>query len=172
MFFGTLTAIGHGIALPLLMLVFGEQIDIFIYQEQSSLAASCLNVSRNCMEEFTLMPDQFQCFNESENFNLTAFMMDPARLTLDESVRIIFGDTARCLTDGEFKDEVIIFSIYFVVIAVVAFVFGYLEISFYQMACERQVRKIRLEFYRAILRQNIGWFDSNPSGELASRLNE
>ena len=42
----------------------------------------------------------------------------------------------------------------------------------YQLAAERQVYKIRLLFYQAILRQNIGWFDSNPSGELSSRLTE
>ena len=169
MIVGTITAIGHGIALPLLMLVFGEQIDVFIYQEQSSLAATCLNVSRSCSEPFMLQtPTQFLCFSESGvDFNQT---IPPE--TLDESVRLIFGDSARCLTDGEFTDEIVIFSIYFVAIAVVAFVFGYLEITFFQMACERQVRKIRLEFYRAVLKQNIGWFDNNPSGELASRLNE
>ena len=43
---------------------------------------------------------------------------------------------------------------------------------FYQTACERQLYKIRLNYYRAILRQDIGWFDGNPSGELASRLSE
>ena len=170
MVIGTFTAIGHGVALPLLMLVFGEQIDVFIYQEQSSLIATCLNVSRNCFDPFMLVPVQLPCFNQSENFNVTNFIN--SSLTLDESVRFIFGDSARCLTDSEFTDEIVIFSIYFVAIAVVAFVFGYLEITFFQMACERQVRKIRLEFYRAVLKQNIGWFDNNPSGELASRLNE
>ena len=29
-----------------------------------------------------------------------------------------------------------------------------------------------LYYYRAILRQDIGWFDGNPSGELASRLSK
>ena len=83
-----------------------------------------------------------------------------------------FGEAAECVTDDEFIDQVVLYCIYFVAIAVAVFIFAYIEISFYQMACERQVRKIRLHFYRSVLHQNIGWFDSNPSGELASRLNE
>uniref|UniRef100_A0A1X7TB27 ABC transmembrane type-1 domain-containing protein n=1 Tax=Amphimedon queenslandica TaxID=400682 RepID=A0A1X7TB27_AMPQE len=41
-----------------------------------------------------------------------------------------------------------------------------------QLACERQVYKIRLAYYRAVLHQDIGWFDLNASGELTSRLND
>ena len=52
------------------------------------------------------------------------------------------------------------------------FLASYIQVFFYQTACERQLYKIRLYYYRAILRQDIGWFDSNPSGELASRLSE
>lgn len=166
MFLGTLTAIGHGISLPLLMLVFGELIDFFIYQEQSASLAACLNVSRSCGNVFQSNTTfQLPC---KDDFNSSGFV----GLSLSESVRAVFGDSARCLTDDEFTDQVVIYCVYFVIIAVVVFVFAYIQISFFQMACERQVRKIRLEFYRAILKQNIGWFDSNPSGELASRLNE
>lgn len=40
------------------------------------------------------------------------------------------------------------------------------------VASERQVLKIRREFFKAILRQDMAWFDSNPSGELTTRLSE
>ena len=60
----------------------------------------------------------------------------------------------------------------FVGIGLGVLLLGYIQITLYQIADERQVHKIRLLFYRAVLRQNIGWFDSNPSGELASRLSE
>ena len=162
---GSITAIGHGISLPLLMLVFGELINIFIYQEQSSSVASCLNVSRDCDAPYAIMPNssfQPSCVNQSS----------VEGLTLEQIVEGVFGSSAKCLTDGEFTDEAQLFSIYFVIIAVAVFFFAYIQISFFQTACERQVRKIRLLFYQAVLRQNIAWFDSNPSGELASRLNE
>ena len=164
MFFGTFTAIGHGIALPLLMLVFGDLINVFIYQEQTTEVASCLNVSREeCSGVFAGNTNVALSCGNSSLF---------VGATLEQALDRLFGSSARCLTDDQFTDEVHLFSIYFVIIAAVVFLFGYIQISFFQMACERQVRKMRLLFYRAILGQNIGWFDNNPSGELASRLNE
>ena len=56
-------------------------------------------------------------------------------------------------------------------IAAAVLIISYFQISFIQIACERQVKKIRLLFYKSVLRQNIGWFDTTASGELASRLN-
>ena len=169
---GSAMAIIHGSALPLLMLVFGELINIFIFQEQSDIIASCLSVSRDCNQVFQLpnlgLNDSINCSSIPEPIPYVAV----ANQTLDEIVRTIFGNGAECLTDDEFTDRAVLNSIYFVIIAVGVFVFAYIEIAFFQMACERQVRKIRLHYYRAVLRQNIGWFDSNPSGELASRLNE
>lgn len=40
------------------------------------------------------------------------------------------------------------------------------------MPAERQVRVIRKSLFRAILRQEIGWFDVYKSGELTNRLTE
>jgi hypothetical protein len=40
------------------------------------------------------------------------------------------------------------------------------------MASERQTRLIRRSLFRAILRQEIGWFDVYKSGELTNRLTE
>lgn len=36
----------------------------------------------------------------------------------------------------------------------------------------RQVRQIRVKFFQSILRQNVGFFDLNSSGELNTRLAE
>ena len=170
MFFGTLTAMAHGISLPLLMLVFGELIDFFTYQFQSEVMANCLNVSRDCGAVFlSNVTNEISCSLFSGN-NLT--FVEFSGQTLSESVRSVFGDVSRCVTNDRFIDEVVLYSVYFVVIGFGVFCFGIIQISTFQLACERQVRKIRLAYYRAVLGQNIGWFDENPSGELASRLNE
>ena len=47
-----------------------------------------------------------------------------------------------------------------------------LQVSGWMTACERQIFKMRRAFFKSILRQDMGWFDSNPSGELTTRLTE
>lgn len=58
------------------------------------------------------------------------------------------------------------------VLAVVAMCVGYVQVSFWLMTAERQTRRIRKELFRAILRQEMSWFDTYKSGELANRLTE
>ncbi|XP_025081232.1 multidrug resistance protein 1-like [Pomacea canaliculata] len=52
------------------------------------------------------------------------------------------------------------------------FVASIIQIIGWVVASERQVLKIRREFFKAILRQDMAWFDSNPSGELTTRLSD
>jgi ABC-type multidrug transport system fused ATPase/permease subunit len=162
---GTITGILHGVSLPVLMLLFGELINFYIYQEQTSSVANCLNISASSCNEIFFSNTSFilPC-----GFNSTLFN----GATLDLSVEAIFGRNAQCLTDEDFTSEVSLYCIYLTFVGIGVFLLAYIEISFFQMACERQVKKIRLYFYQSVLRQNIGWFDSNPSGELASRLND
>lgn len=49
---------------------------------------------------------------------------------------------------------------------------AYLQVTFWAMPAKRQARRIRLLFFKAALRQNIGWFDMNPAGELSTRLSK
>uniref|UniRef100_A0A1X7UDM9 Uncharacterized protein n=2 Tax=Amphimedon queenslandica TaxID=400682 RepID=A0A1X7UDM9_AMPQE len=90
-----------------------------------------------------------------------------------------FNDEARCLSndvffngDGSVGDGVFWQLYLYGMITVATFILAFLQISTMQLACERQVYKIRLAYYRAVLHQDIGWFDLNASGELTSRLNE
>lgn len=46
------------------------------------------------------------------------------------------------------------------------------QITLFMAACERQVNKIRKQFFKAIIKQEIGWFDKHQSGELTTRLSE
>ena len=49
---------------------------------------------------------------------------------------------------------------------------AYIQVSFWTLAAARQIKKIRQEFFHAILRQEIGWFDINDTTELNTRLTE
>lgn len=95
-----------------------------------------------------------------------------------ESIFESFNSESRCLTDetfihGERTGDGILWTIYFfLMIAAAVFIASYVQIAFMLVACERQVQKMRLLYYRSVLRQDIAWFDLNPSGEVSSRLNE
>ncbi|KAK3105070.1 hypothetical protein FSP39_016614 [Pinctada imbricata] len=74
-------------------------------------------------------------------------------------------------TDIEsFDDRMTRFAYYYLYLAAGVLVAGYFQISCWTTACERQVHKIRKEFFRSIVRQEIGWFDEHQSGELTARL--
>jgi len=57
-------------------------------------------------------------------------------------------------------------------LAVVVFIIAFTQVATLQWAAERQVRAIRLKYYRSVMRQNIAWFDENSTGELSNRLSE
>lgn len=46
------------------------------------------------------------------------------------------------------------------------------QIGCWMASCERQVNRIRKEFFKAILHQEISWFDDHQTGELTSQLSE
>lgn len=84
----------------------------------------------------------------------------------------LYGSLTTCLDTSDFIAQITTWVIYFIIIASAMFVFGYIQISTYQISSERQVFKMRLAYYSSVLRQDIGWFDVNPSGEVCSRLAE
>lgn len=163
MLLGALCAIAHGAALPLLMRYFGQIINTLIFQDISSRFARDIS-NQTGME-----------INCSSVFNYTL-----GNLTLtDTTITSIFQDipgsgfpNAECLLGDEFISQVDIIVLIFVGIAVGVLVVATLQVFTYQFAAERQVYKIRTLYYRAILRQDIAWFDTNPTGELVNRLSE
>ncbi|XP_052083244.1 ATP-dependent translocase ABCB1-like isoform X2 [Mytilus californianus] len=75
-------------------------------------------------------------------------------------------------TTESFEDKMTTYAIYYLIIGGAVLFSGYLQIACFMTACERQVNKIRKHFFRAILRQEIGWFDKHQSGELTTRLSD
>ncbi|XP_076821327.1 ATP-dependent translocase ABCB1-like isoform X3 [Clavelina lepadiformis] len=57
-----------------------------------------------------------------------------------------------------------------VVVGCIAFATGTLQMFFWNVSSTRQVKTIQIKYFRAILRQSIGFHDLNPSGELNARL--
>ena len=105
--------------------------------------------------------------------------------TLDEFVEYLAADfcddklntTTNCTDRDVARDHLIDYInhpiiFYYCLIGVISLISGWLQVTMFQLAAERQIKKIRTLFFRAILKQEISWFDLNPSGELNSRLNE
>lgn len=199
MLVATITGIFHGGALPAFALIFGDFIDLFLNQGRTEAVGmqitSLLNeaISTNISGSgFLFDYAELDC-DKSDPFNASAIMAffplllnvtfnidgRPEPVTFSVFITeastwttIFAGFNSECVDSEAFIRGVNMFVFVFLGIAVGVFIFAYFEISLFQTACERQVKKIRLAFYQAIVRQEIGWFDANPSGELTSRIAE
>ncbi len=110
MVLGTISAIGHGAAVPLQFIIFGDLINSFID------------------------------FEKLGTIDLEGMMTD--------------------------------FALYYVYLAIGNMVVAYGQMALWSLTATRQVRKMRLAFFRSVLKQDIGWFDTTDPGELNSRLTE
>lgn len=64
------------------------------------------------------------------------------------------------------------FGLYFLLIAIGAGICAGLSTGLPMIAAERQLKRIRHEYMRALLRQEVAYYDQHAAGELAARLIE
>jgi ATP-binding cassette, subfamily B (MDR/TAP), member 1 len=64
------------------------------------------------------------------------------------------------------------YALYFLILAFGLGILSILEVSLSIVSAERQIKRIRYEYAKAVLRQDMAWHDLNRSGEVASRLSE
>ncbi|XP_061676126.1 ATP-dependent translocase ABCB1-like isoform X2 [Syngnathoides biaculeatus] len=64
------------------------------------------------------------------------------------------------------------FAIYYSILGAVVLVAAYMQVAFFTLSAGRQVKRIRKCFFHRIMRQDIGWFDVNETGELNTRLTD
>lgn len=99
---------------------------------------------------------------------------------------IIFGDLTdvfiehsmcqrlgpNCTSSINIEEELTPFAYYYIGIAAGMAVIVALQMVMWGLTAERQVHRMRLAYFKAILRQDMAWFDTNDSGELNTRLAE
>ncbi|XP_065187026.1 ATP-dependent translocase ABCB1-like [Sycon ciliatum] len=104
------------------------------------------------------------------------------------SVMIIFGDTVQSLLTGtqnetlseeqqqvlfnQLEDELTTQAYYYLAIAAGVWLATYLQMLCWFTVGERMITKVRRRFFYSILHQDISWFDTHKTGELASRLSD
>ncbi|XP_021545509.1 phosphatidylcholine translocator ABCB4 isoform X3 [Neomonachus schauinslandi] len=102
---------------------------------------------------FGQMTDKFvdTAGNFSFPVNFSLSMLNPGRILEEEMTRYAY---------------------YYSGLGAGVLVAAYIQVSFWTLAAGRQIRKIRQEFFHAILRQEIGWFDVSDTTELNTRLTD
>ncbi|XP_074122734.1 ATP-dependent translocase ABCB1 isoform X4 [Sminthopsis crassicaudata] len=84
--------------------------------------------------------------------------------TLDKNAsKVIFDKLEKDMTN---------YAYYYSGVGFGVLVAAYIQVSFWTLAAGRQVKKIRENFFHAIMRQEIGWFDVHDVGELNTRLTD
>eukprot|EP01069_Polyplicarium_translucidae_P010732 Polyplicarium_translucidae@DN3394_c0_g1_i5.p1 len=83
---------------------------------------------------------------------------------------LVFGDLVGDLgaKDFEYEDYVKLMAI----LGAVAFLFGFIGTWALEYAAERQVKRMKEEFLKGAMRQEIGYFDTDVGGAMGSKINE
>lgn len=159
MVIGMLAAIGHGSAFPLMIIVFGRMIDLFVDSGTQERIFDFLET---------------QGFLDAVNLtkaDVTAnpSLLDPYSANVTSLLAESEADVAKALTNA-LLSTMQTYAIYFIGIGVGVLILGYGQVTCWMIASERQTHRIRKQCYSNILRQDVGWFDVQESGELNSRI--
>uniref|UniRef100_A0AC34G5B6 ABC transmembrane type-1 domain-containing protein n=1 Tax=Panagrolaimus sp. ES5 TaxID=591445 RepID=A0AC34G5B6_9BILA len=76
------------------------------------------------------------------------------------------------ITQDEFNQKVMQFAIYYLGLGVAMFLTSYIQIACWESVAERMVHKLRNNYLKSILRQEIAWFDTKQTGNLTARLTD
>ncbi|CAD5205765.1 unnamed protein product [Bursaphelenchus okinawaensis] len=76
------------------------------------------------------------------------------------------------ISQDEFNDNVVEYTIYYLILGVAMFVTSYVQIACFEVFAERLVQALRQNYLKSVLRQEIAWFDTTQTGSLTTRLND
>ncbi|RCN31741.1 ABC transporter, ATP-binding protein, partial [Ancylostoma caninum] len=76
------------------------------------------------------------------------------------------------VTRKEFDDQVKLFCYYYLGLGIAMFTTSYVQIVCWETFAERITHRLRQIYLKAILRQQISWFDEQQTGNLTARLTE
>ncbi len=174
MLIGSVISIAHGVGLPVFTNVFGDFINVFIDQEITQKLGFLGNdTDVNCKDPNTFNP--LYVGLSIANLTNNTFPCPYVITNISNYSSVIescFSSGNKCLDNVDFIEKVNLLLFYFIGITGGVFILSFFQLSLFQTACERQVKKIRLAYYKSIMRQEIEWFDYNSCGEIACRMAE
>ena len=71
---------------------------------------------------------------------------------------------------SDFTDTMLEYTLFYVYFGIGTWICAWVQTTFLMAQSQNQVNVIRRTFFDAILRQDIGFFDTNSAGELNTRL--
>lgn len=170
---GSIFAIAIGAGLPALMIFMGKLTDTFveyeIYNQLSKLPnISSLHFNQTTADHVIRKEFYHKVMNLSSDMP-TVFV----RLKLDNET---FIDKLNAIFGGEkwFEDDFLRgankWSYSMIGVGVAFLVCGYVMVATMSAAANNQTQRIRINFFRAILKQDITWFDTKTSGDFATKV--
>uniref|UniRef100_A0A3Q3DTX5 ATP-binding cassette, sub-family B (MDR/TAP), member 11a n=1 Tax=Hippocampus comes TaxID=109280 RepID=A0A3Q3DTX5_HIPCM len=139
---GSLFALIHGAAAPLMLLVYGMMTNTFVLYE---------------LEMQELKDPNKTCQHNTIHWT-NGSVYEPA-----ENVTVVCVDIEAQMT---------VFAYYYIGIGVGVLFLSYFEIVLWVSAAARQTQRIRKTYFRKVMQMEIGWFDCNSVGELNTRLSD
>ena len=98
------------------------------------------------------------CFNTTSCENL-----------LGQNHSEILENMAESSSTG-FTDHMLKYTLFYIYFGIGTWACAWIQTTFLMAQCSNQINKIRRTFFESILRQDIGFFDTNSAGELNTRL--
>ncbi|XP_044222566.1 bile salt export pump isoform X2 [Thunnus albacares] len=140
---GSLCALIHGAASPLMLLVYGMMTDTFVAYE---------------LEVQELKDPNKECNNNTIYWKNGSIYETPENRTVYCGVNI----------EGQMTK----FAYYYVGIGLAVLFVSYFQITLWVSVAARQIQRIRKTYFRKVMRMEIGWFDCNSVGELNTRISD
>ena len=184
MLIGLVTAIIHGVALPLGMHFFGLLTNSFLNHFISKFLAT--GVVEFDPKPFLENPDfdivdrriieagfvDFSIVTKGVVNCSDDFILLPPDLSFPGIMQDLFTTRLDCLTDDPFIDMMNEYLLAFLGIGFVVMIVGPIQMLTFQVSSDRQAKSIKTNFFHAVLNQDATWFDGKSSGELSSRLSK
>ncbi|CAK6954134.1 bile salt export pump [Scomber scombrus] len=143
MLVGSLCALIHGAASPLMLLVYGMMTNTFVAYELE--VQELKDPNKTCINN-TIYWENGSIYETAEN------------------------STVYCGVDIE--SQMTMFAYYYVGIGLGVLFLSYFQIFLWVSVAARQTQRIRKTYFRKVMRMEIGWFDCNSVGELNTRISD
>ncbi|XP_044151680.1 ATP-dependent translocase ABCB1-like isoform X5 [Bufo gargarizans] len=104
--------------------------------------------------------------------NTVIFGQVAGSLSTSENSINASSNNSGCGSSTDLKAQVASFSYKYLVLGSIALVLSVIQIWTFNVSGTRQIMRIRQKFFKAILHQDMSWFDSYQIGTLNSRLTE
>ncbi|XP_077473724.1 bile salt export pump [Stigmatopora argus] len=140
---GSVCALIHGSAAPLMLLVYGMMTNTFVTYEQ----------------EIQELKDPNKTCQDNIIHWINGSIYEP-----DENVTVVCG--------VDIEAQMTTFAYYYIGIGLGVLCLSYFQIVLWVTAAARQTLKIRTRYFHKIMQMEIGWFDCNSVGELNTRLSD